>query len=65
MAFDVLDVAARVVARGTPKRYPAGRWTLAWGRVAGNGAVLHPGLYFVRMRVNGAALSARRVSLIE
>ncbi len=65
VAFDVLDVAGRVVARGAPERYPAGRWTVAWSGVAGNAAALHPGLYFVRMRVNGATLSARRVSLIE
>ena len=65
MAFDVLDVAGRVVAREAPERCLAGSWTLAWGGVARNGAALHPGLYFVRMRVNGPTLRTRLVSLIE
>jgi hypothetical protein len=65
VAFDVLDIAGRVVARTAPQRYAAGRWTQAWGQGMGNGAALNPGLYFVRMRVDGATSSAKRVSLIR
>jgi glucose/arabinose dehydrogenase len=59
----VLDLQGREVYHAARRRYPAGRWTLAWdGRASGAQAA--PGLYLARVRVGGTAFT-RRIALIR
>jgi hypothetical protein len=55
----VIDVAGRIVHESIESRN-AGRHVLSWsGRTPGDGRVV-PGIYFVRVVVNGLALGTRR-----
>lgn len=58
----VVDVAGREMARLADRRFAAGEHRLAWdGR--GRGAAVGPGVYFVRLDVNGSVVARRLVVL--
>lgn len=63
VAFEVLDVAGRVVWSTTENR-TAGRWTLRWPGTLHHGAPASPGLYLARVRTDGATFT-RRIALIR
>jgi flagellar hook capping protein FlgD len=52
VAFEVVDLAGRRVARLGDGAYPAGRHAVPWDGRSGAGA-LAPGIYLVRMQVDG------------
>ena len=56
--FEVIDLAERVVARIAAAEFAAGRGQAAWGGTGDDGRRLATGLYFVRMRTDGAAAGA-------
>jgi hypothetical protein len=64
-AFEVLDMAGRVVARIAAPDNATAAGTVTWnGRIAA-GTRAPAGVYFVRMRVGGRPIDARKVALIE
>jgi hypothetical protein len=63
VAFDVLDLAGRVVARIPERRWEAGKWTVAAEGGAENPAA--PGLYFVRMSVDGHRVGPGRPLVVR
>jgi hypothetical protein len=65
VAFEVLDPAGRVAARIEERPFGAGRGTQPWPANVGSGPRLPAGLYWVRMRVDGKWVGARRVALLE
>lgn len=58
VGFEVIDLAGRVVARIPATEFAAGRGQAAWGGTGDDGRRLAAGLYFVRMRTDGAATGA-------
>jgi hypothetical protein len=64
-AFEVLDMAGRMVARIPEQRREAGTWSVGWeGRTSG-GRPAPPGVYFVQMRVDGRRVGLVRLALIR
>ena len=64
VSFDVLDVRGRRVWADAPRTCAVGATRLAWDGRDGAGARVAPGLYFLRVTVDGRALS-RRVSVLR
>jgi hypothetical protein len=64
-AFEVLDLAGRMVARIPEQRREAGTWSVGWeGRTSG-GRPAPPGIYFVQMRVDGRRVGLARLALMR
>jgi len=59
VAWEVLDVNGRRVWQGGAAWRPPGEHTLRWPGTSGTGAPVHPGIYLVRVRANGATLTGR------
>lgn len=64
-SFDVLDMAGRVVARIAAPDNATAEGTVTWDGRIGAGTRAPSGVYFVRMRVGGRLIDARKVALIE
>jgi hypothetical protein len=60
--LEVFDVSGRLVRGQEPRRYEAGRHTVAWDGLDGAGARRSPGLYFVRVTAVGAHAVQRIVA---
>jgi hypothetical protein len=63
VGFDVLDVSGRLVARLDDAAYGAGESHVEWNARGGNLAA-PPGVYFVRMRVDGRAAGIKKLILL-
>jgi hypothetical protein len=64
-AFDVVDMAGRLVARVPGKRWEAGAWSVPWDGRTTRGTPAPPGIYFVQMRVDGQRVGLGRLALIR
>lgn len=64
VSFEVTDLAGRIVWSAPRDVRPAGATRLAWNGRDGDGARVTPGLYFLRVAVDGRA-SVRRVSVLR
>jgi hypothetical protein len=64
-AFDVLDMAGRVVARIPGRQWEAGTWSVGWDGRSSRGTQAAPGIYFVQMRVDGRRVGLGRLALIR
>jgi hypothetical protein len=64
VAFEILDPAGRIAARIAERRFDVGRGSQPWPGAEGR-ARLPAGLYWVRMRVDGTWVGARRVVLLD
>ncbi len=65
VGFEVLDAAGRRVA-GVPERaWSAGRWSATWDGRGHDGSRLSPGIYFVRMLVDGQPMGLRKVAVLN
>ncbi|NOT33631.1 MAG: hypothetical protein HOP12_05600 [Candidatus Eisenbacteria bacterium] len=62
LELDVMDVQGRRVAVLARESFEPGRYEAAWPASAGGGTAA-PGLYFVRLRVDGRTLATTRVVL--
>jgi hypothetical protein len=65
VAFDVVDMAGRVVARIPGRRWEAGTWSVAWDGRTSRGTQAAPGIYFVQMRMDGRRVGLGRLALIR
>src|SRR5262249_5441687 len=63
VGFEVLDAAGRRVASVPERAWSAGHWSAAWDGRGHDGGRLSPGIYFVRMRVDGQPMGLRKVAL--
>jgi flagellar hook capping protein FlgD len=64
-AFEVLDLAGRMVARIPAPRHEVGTWSVDWeGRTSG-GTMAAPGIYFVQMRAGGRRVGLARMALVR
>ena len=63
VAFDLLDLAGRVVAHIPERRWEAGTWSVAAEGRAEKPAA--PGLYFVRMSVDGNTVGLGRLAVVR
>ena len=64
-SFDVLDVAGRVVSEIPAEVKEPGRWEVVWAGTDRSGARAAPGVYFLRMTVNGQPVAGRRVIMLR
>lgn len=64
VAFDVVDLAGRRVQELGAASYPAGHHTVEWNGRAG-ADVLAPGVYLVRMQVNGRSAGQRKYTVLQ
>ena len=64
VAFDVLDVAGRRVARLAPIDAAAGPGRVRWDGRADDGARARPGVYFVRMTFEGRASAPSKLIVL-
>ncbi len=65
VAFDVLDVAGRVVSEVPTREWSPGRWTVGWIGQARNGGRMSAGVYFLRMRASGRTVAVRKFTLMD
>ena len=65
VAFEVVDMAGRVVAHIAGQRWEAGTWSVGWDGRRGQGTEAPPGIYFVQMRVDGRPVGTSRLALIR
>jgi hypothetical protein len=63
VAFEVVDLAGRIVARTQDADSPAGTNRRAWTLAATDGRSLAPGVYFARMWVDGAPVARKKLSI--
>jgi glucose/arabinose dehydrogenase len=61
--FSVLDLVGRQVWSDGARFYGAGAWTLTWDGSTGRGARARPGVYWMRVEVDGKPLLRRAVLL--
>lgn len=64
-SFEVLDISGRVVSRIDGETRKPGRWDVTWSGDAGNGGRAAPGVYFLRMRVDGRPVEDRKVIMLR
>ncbi|HET7226206.1 MAG TPA: hypothetical protein VFK69_10895 [Candidatus Eisenbacteria bacterium] len=64
VAFEVVDLAGRRVATLGDAQYPAGRHALPWEGRSG-AASLAPGVYLVRMQVDGRPAGQRKYTVLQ
>lgn len=65
VSFKVLDIAGRVVSETPEQAWASGRWSLRWDGSARTGGRLAPGVYFVRMEVDGRPMALRKLALLN
>jgi hypothetical protein len=65
VAFEVLDMAGRIVARIAAPDNATTEGSVTWDRRMPAGTRVPAGVYFVRMRVGGRSIDTRKVALIE
>jgi hypothetical protein len=65
VAFEVLDMAGRVVARIPGRRWEAGTWSVGWDGRSSRGTQAAPGIYFVQMRMDGRRVGLGRLALLR
>jgi hypothetical protein len=65
VAFEVVDMAGRMVARIPGRRWEAGTWSVGWDGRTSRGTQAAPGIYFVQMRVDGRRVGLGRLALIR
>ncbi len=65
VAFDVLDMAGRMVARIPGRRWEAGAWSASWDGRTARGTPAAAGIYFVQMRVDERRVGLGRVAFIR
>jgi hypothetical protein len=65
VAFDVVDMAGRMVARIPGRRWEAGAWSVEWDGRTSRGTQAAPGIYFVQMRVDERRVGLGRLALIR
>lgn len=63
--IQMLDLAGRVVADVDQQTREAGVWQAGWNGTTREGRKAAPGLYLVRLEVNGRTVGQRKVTLIE
>jgi len=64
VGFSVFDVGGRRVFAREDRESEAGRWALGWPGTSSSGNRVQPGLYFIRVTVNGAP-HVRRVAMLQ
>jgi hypothetical protein len=65
VAFEVVDMAGRMVARIPGRRWEAGTWSVDWDGRTSRGTQAAPGIYFVQMRVDERRVGLGRLALIR
>lgn len=60
----IIDVAGRSVSESMERR-AAGRHTIAWDGGDRRGQLLHSGVYFARLEVDGQPIGTRRIAVIR
>jgi hypothetical protein len=65
VSMDLIDMAGRRVQTLEQGTRDAGVWRISWNGRRGTGEHAAPGVYFVRMMVDGQLVGRRKVSLIE
>jgi hypothetical protein len=65
VAFDVVDMAGRMVARIPGRHWEAGAWSVEWDGRTSRGTQAAPGIYFVQMRVDERRVGLGRLALIR
>ena len=65
VAFQIIDVAGRIVSTLPARPWAAGRWTAGWSEAAGTRTRLRAGMYFVRMMAAGRLVGQKKFILIE
>ena len=65
VSFQVIDVAGRVVSETPERAWSGGRWSLRWDAKASSGGRLAPGVYFVRMQVDGHSAALKKLALLN
>lgn len=64
VSFEVVNLAGRVMTRIPARSHPAGAWSEDWNGQAVDGLRAAPGVYFVRMRVDGRATDSGKLVLL-
>lgn len=62
VAFELIDVAGRVVSSRPAEPLDAGSWSRSWDPFV---AAVGPGVYFLRMRVDGREIGERKIARLE
>jgi hypothetical protein len=60
-ALEIIDVAGRVVSRVAERDYQAGAHETTWNGLSSDGRPVPPGVYFVRLKVDGRTADSRKV----
>lgn len=64
-SFEVLDITGRVVSRIPTEGREPGRWEVLWSGAREDGKRVAPGVYFVRMRLDGRSVAQRKVIVLR
>jgi hypothetical protein len=65
LGIDLVDVAGRRVAGAEFGRRAPGRQSVRWNAVGSGGSRIRPGIYFVRLMLDGQSVGGRRIVLIR
>jgi hypothetical protein len=65
VGFEIVDVAGRVVVRLAEREFDAGEWSVPWDGLSNEGTRIGPGVYFVRMRVDGHVLGREKFAILK
>lgn len=65
VAFEIVDVAGRLIARLPAENVSAGSWTRSWDGFASDGNRPPSGVYFVRMKQAGRTVGEKRMVLLK
>jgi hypothetical protein len=65
VAFEMLDMAGRMVSRYAVGTKSPGVWSEAWRATDAAGRALPPGMYFVRMRLGERVVGQHKVTLLQ
>ncbi len=63
--LQLIDLAGRLVAEIENQARGAGVWHAGWNGVTSSGARAAPGIYLVRLQVDGRLIGQRKVTLLE
>jgi hypothetical protein len=63
--LQMIDLAGRVVAEVENQTRGAGVWHAGWNGLTRSGAKAAPGIYLVRLEVDGRLIGQRKVTLLE
>lgn len=64
VAFEVVDMAGRLVARLPGRHWEAGAGSLGWEGRTSNGTQVGTGIYFVQMLLDGRRAGVGRLALV-